>query len=77
MDRILFSKINSSLVYHDTSNSECTLNFYLIFLLPMLRVPVFSDTGNDTGVSHNYLLSSPHSTHSSLRVMKSTLVPII
>ena len=62
MGRILFfPKINSSLVYNDTSNSECILNFYLIsvFLLPMLRMPFLSDTGNDTRVSHNYSLSSP------------------
>lgn len=69
MDRILFfPKINSSLVYNDTSNSEGILNFYLIslFLLPMLRMPFLSDTGNDTRVSHNYSLSSPHDTHSTV-----------
>lgn len=62
-----FSKINSLWMFSDISNSNSgfILNFdlNLYFLFPMLKIPVLSNTGNDTRISHNYSFSSPHNRH--------------
>ena len=54
-------------MFSDISNSNSgfilkfDLNLY--FLFPMLKIPVLSNTGNDTRISHNYSFSSPHNRH--------------